>query len=122
MFKAYAKVRGEEVIKYPYGFDDLQAEFDRPISGEVNFLELFNQASVDGCELVEVSRDERRTIPLPPDQQPVYSTLPIKVDGVWMIAIIGLENPPARPDDGKVYIWNIEQRQWVEIPAEHIPR
>lgn len=124
MFKAYAKVRGEEVIKYPYGFDDLQAEFDDPLFGDIDFMERFKCAAAvaDGFELVEVVRDERKSIPLPPGQQPIYADQPTKVDGVWTIPLIGLENPPARPDDGKPYVWNIEARAWVVIDPTRIPQ
>lgn len=115
MFKAYAKVRGEEVIKYPYGFDDLQAEFNDPLFGDIDFVARFKCAAAvaDGFELVEVTRDERRSIPLPLGQQPIYADQPAKVDGVWMIQIVGMENPPAKPNDGNLYIWNMEQRNWV---------
>ena len=124
MFKAYAKVRGEEVIKYPYGFDDLQAEFDDPLFGDIDFIARFKYAAAvaDGFELVEVTRDERKSIPLPPGQRPIYADQPAKVDGVWMIPIVGMENPPARPNDGNAYVWNMDLRNWQQIPAHHIPK
>lgn len=122
MFKAYAKVRGEEVVRYPYGFDDLQAEFNDPLFGDIDFVARFKYAAAvaDGFELVEVTRDERRSIPLPPGQQPVFGETPVLVDGVWTIPLVGLENPPARPDDGRPYVWNIEARAWVAVDPTHI--
>jgi hypothetical protein len=124
MFKAYAKVLGEAVVKYPYGFDDLQADMQNLIAGDVSFVDLFaqSQAFAQGFRLVEVIKDERKTIPLPPGQMPVFSDVPMLVDDKWMLSLVGLENPPVRPNDGKFYHWNIETRQWIEIPAHHIPQ
>lgn len=123
MSKPFAKVIGARLVKYPYGFDDLQSEFSGPLSGEIDFAKLFSksQAAVDGFELVEVTKDERKTIPLPPGQQPVYTDTPVKVDGIWMIAIVGLENPPPVPDDGKKYMWNIDIGNWQEVPSKYLP-
>lgn len=123
MSKPFAKVIGDQVVKYPYGYDDLQAEFSEPLSGDINFTQLFSQsrAAADGFELVEVTKDERKSIPLPPEQQPVYTDVPVKVDGVWMIAIVGLENPPPVPNDGKKYLWNIDAGNWQEVPAKYLP-
>lgn len=123
MFKAYAKVQGETVIKYPYGFDDLQADLSTPIAGQVSFVDLFaqTQAFTQGQQLVEVTKDERRSVPLNPGQALVYGDSPVLFEGNWIIPLTGLDNPPQRPQDGKFYRWNIETRQWVEIPANQIP-
>lgn len=116
MFKAYAKVKGEEVVKYPYGFDDLQAEFDQPLVGDISFIDRFNQsAAAQEYSLVEVTKDDRKSIPLPPGQQPVFGDVPVLSDGIWIIPLVGMENPPARPDDGRYYVWNIENRNWREV-------
>lgn len=124
MSNAYAKIRGEELVKYPYGFDDLQAEFDDPLFGDINFIERFNQApaAADGFELVEVVKDSRNRIPLPAGQQPVFGETPVLLEGVWTIPLVGLENPPAKPDDGRHYVWSIPARAWVAVDPTRIPQ
>jgi hypothetical protein len=124
MFKAYAKVLGEAVVKYPYGFDDLQADMQNLIAGNVSFVDLFAQspAFAQGFRLVEVAKDERTSVPLQPGQALVYGDVPVLFEGKWIIPLTGMDNPPARPQDGKFYRWNLETREWVEIPAQHIPQ
>lgn len=119
MSNAYAKVRGEELVKYPYGFDDLQAEFTEPLSGDINFEQMFAQspAAANGFSLVEVSKDTRKRIPLPPGQQPVFGTTPVLMEGAWILPLVGLENPPPRPNDGKHYVWNMQNQTWYAVTS-----
>lgn len=123
MLKQYAKVKGEAVVKYPYGFDDLQAEFDQPLVGDISFIDRFNQSpAAQDHSLVEVTKDDRKSIPLPSGQRPVFGDIPVLTDGVWVLPLVGMENPPARPNDGNYYVWNMDLRNWQQIPAHHIPQ
>lgn len=118
MFKAYAKVRGNQVIDYPYGFDDLQQDVGELLSGEVSFIESFakSKAAAEGYSLVEVFADERQSIDLPPGQKPVISKTPALVDGKWILPLVGTDASPPPTGDGKFYFWNRVLGMWQEVP------
>ena len=83
----FAKVKNNEVLKFPYGYDEFQQ--DNPytlLSGEINLMELFpktEEALLNGCELVNVkTMDKPTTHPL---QEAVLADVPVFQDGEWVL-------------------------------------
>lgn len=83
----FAKIKDNNVVKFPYDYDDLQN--DNPhtkFTGTIDLLELFNSSDmciVHGYELVQVYIAERS--PLIPPQVAVLSNSPIEEEGRWLL-------------------------------------
>lgn len=109
----YAKIKDNAVVTFPYGFDELQAEFSSPLTGYVDIPSKFSvsQAHADGYRVVEVAQ-QKKPLAHSAGERHVMGTGPELVDGAWVVPW-KVEQVPY-PTDGKVYDWDPRARQWVE--------
>lgn len=90
------KVKGDTIIKYPYGFDDLQE--DNPytlFSGDIDLLSIFNKSDehlINGADLLEVIVKEK----------------PDLTNSVDVIESITLSDTPVKEGDNWVLNWDIK--------------
>lgn len=102
---SYAEVKNTTVIRYPYGFSDLQAENPYTNYGDNNnftyWFPLTNAAIIDGNELVYVRQLTQPTID-PATQNCVPINSPELVEGEWIDGWVVSEKTPE------------EQAQYIE--------
>ena len=119
--KMYAKVRDDQLVKFPYGFDELQAEFSDILRGTIDIPNRFqeSQAYQQGYRLMEVQ-------PMP---KPQYFSLkyyiqpqsqPQLIDGTWQLGWDILEIPVAYPGGG-MWTWNVATSSWEQKPVAKPP-
>lgn len=119
--KIYAKVRDDQLIKFPYGFDELQAEFTDILRGTIDIADRFQESEAyqQGYRLAEVE----------PAPKPQYFSLkyyiqpqsqPQLVEGKWLLGWDVLEIPIAYPSNG-VWTWNVATNQWEQQPIAKPP-
>ena len=109
----YAKVKDGVVVKFPYGFDELQSEFSTTLTGEINIPNTFetSQAYNDGYRIVFVAL-EPKPLGHSPGERHYLGAVPEFVDGEWIQRWL-VETIPY-PTDGKTYDWEPTTRSWVE--------
>ena len=86
----YAKIKNEQVVKYPYEMGDLWTENENTaFDCRFDLVGWFYQTeehTLNGCDLVEVIRQ-----PLPEinneTHKLVEDSVPVLIDGVWTIVI-----------------------------------
>lgn len=84
----FAKIKDNEIIQFPYGYDDLQA--DNPytrFTGIIDLKEIFDNSElsvIHGYELVEVTIEKKPDI-LEPIEIAILSDIPTKEDNKWML-------------------------------------
>lgn len=110
----YAKIKDNQVINFPYGFDDLQAEFASPMTGYIEIPAKFEETAdyKNGYSIVLVT-EEKKPLAHSPGEKHVQATVPELIDGAWVLRWLVEEVP--YPTDGKTYTWNPQTRSWDEV-------
>lgn len=110
----YAKIKDGVVVCFPYGFDDLQREFNEILKGEITIPDTFrnSQAYQSGYSLVVV-RLESKPLAHSPGELHVLNNTPTFVENEWVQQWVVQTVP--YPTDGKQYVWNPRTRSWDEV-------
>lgn len=93
----FAKIKDNQIIQFPYGYDDLQA--DNPFTlfnGVIDLKEIFDQSELalfHGYELVEVEIDDVPSI-FKEIQKASLSNLPVLENGRWVLKWIVVNVQP----------------------------
>jgi hypothetical protein len=100
----FAKIKDDVLIKYPYGYDDLQE--DNPhtrFTGVIDLVNLFKESeehTLKGYDLVEiVVEDKPTTTPFPGLGDPMPLT---------PFHVVTLSDTPVKEGDKWMLKWNVE--------------
>ena len=83
----FAKVKNDQLICFPYGYDELQKDNKHTkFTGDIDLKELFNKTEahlVHGYDLVSVVIDEKSAVL--PEKISKLSETPVLEDGIWVL-------------------------------------
>jgi hypothetical protein len=109
----YAKIKDNVVIQFPYGFDELQSEFDKVLTGNIDILNTFklSNAYLDGFTIHTVTQQQKPLMHSAGEKH-ILAELPVLVNDQW--TLVWQVEAVQYPTDGKTYKWNPTSRAWDE--------